>query len=159
MNIGIIGARKYRDRQSVLSLIDSVPADSIIVTSACKGVCTWAKEAAEERNMTARIFAPDLEKIRAWFEIPKRYYERNKELVGACDFLYAFISEEDGFAGGTRFEVEYASKSGIPVELHWENGIIEIIYQYPFPFLDSDRAFYLAWEGFFSKTNLEITGG
>ena len=45
--------------------------------------------------------------------IPKRYYQRNKEMVGACDLLHAFISAQDGFIGGTRFEAEYAESLGI----------------------------------------------
>ena len=32
--------------------------------------------------MRVMMFAPNLEKIRAWFDIPKRYYQRNKEMVG-----------------------------------------------------------------------------
>ena len=68
--------------------------------------------------MKVRVFAPDLENIRAWFDIPKRYYQRNKEMVEACDLLHAFFSAEDGFIGGTRFEVEYAVSLGIPTQVH-----------------------------------------
>jgi len=45
VHIGIVGARKYRDRQSVIKLIHSLPKDAIIVTSSCRGVCTWAGSA------------------------------------------------------------------------------------------------------------------
>ena len=158
MKIGIVGARKYQDRQSVMDLVNSIPPDNQIITSGCKGVCTWVKEIAEEREMKVILFAPDLENIRAWFDVPKRYYERNKEMVEACDLLHAFISAEDGFIGGTRFEVNYAAGLGIPVQLHWENGISEWIFQYSFPFLGEKQAFFLAWEEFFCKTNLEIGG-
>ena len=158
MKIGIVGARKYQDRQSVIDLVKSIPTDNQIITSGCKGVCTWAKQIAEEREMKVILFAPDLENIRAWFDVPKRYYERNKEMVEDCDLLHAFISAEDGFIGGTRFEVNYAAGLGIPVQLHWENGISEWIFQYSFPFLGEKQAFFLAWEEFFCKTNLEIGG-
>jgi hypothetical protein len=40
--------------------------------------------------MKVMVFAPDLENIRAWFDIPKRYYQRNKEMVEECDLLHAF---------------------------------------------------------------------
>jgi hypothetical protein len=158
MNIGIVGARRYQDKKSVIDLVLSLPAEVTIITSSCKGVCTWAKEAAERRGMKVVIFAPDLEKIRAWFDIPKRYYQRNREMVEACDLLYAFISAEDGFIGGTRFEVEYAVSLGIPVLLHFENGPVQWIFQYNFPFWDEKRDFFLAWEGFFCRTNLEVKG-
>jgi len=158
MNIGIVGARKYKDKLSVINLFNSLPADSVIVTSGCTGVCTWVKEEAERRHMEVVVFSPDLQNIQAWFEVPKRYYKRNKELVEACDFLHAYISQEDGFIGGTRFEAEYALKLKKPVQLHWENDISEIFYQYPLPFMDREHAFFLASEEFFCKINLGIGG-
>jgi hypothetical protein len=158
MKIGIVGARKYRDRQSVLDLVMSLPADATIITSSCKGVCTWVKEAAEERGMKVIIFAPDLENIRAWFDIPKRYYQRNKEMVEACDLLHAFISAEDGFVGGTKFEVDYAVSRRTPVLLHFENGPTRWIFQYSFPFLQQKQSFLLSWEDFFHKIRFELGG-
>jgi hypothetical protein len=158
MNIGIVGARKYQDRQSVLDLVMSLPADATIITSSCKGVCTWVKEAAGESCMKVIVFTPDLENIRAWYDIPKRYYQRNKEMVEACDLLHAFISAEDGFIGGTRFEVEYAESLGIPVRVHRENGLSQWIFQYSFEFLDEKRDFFLASEGFFHKIRFELGG-
>jgi len=115
MKISVVGARKHQDRQSVLDLVMVLPPDATIITSSCKGVCTWVKEVAEERGMKVIVFAPDLENIRAWFDVPKRYYQRNKEMVESCDLLHAFISAEDGFVGGTSFEVEYAAGLRIPV--------------------------------------------
>jgi len=158
MRIGIVGARKYRDRQSVVDLVNSLPRNWIIVTSSCTGVCTWAKEAGEKRGMKVLVYTPDLTNIRSSFEVPKRYYKRNRELVETCDFLYAFISEEDGLIGGTRFEVEYATKLGIPVQIHHENGRKETFYQYFLPFMDEKQGFFLAWEDFFNNTNLNLGG-
>jgi len=53
-------------------------------------------------------------------------------------------------------EVEYALKFKKPVQLHWENGISEIFYQYPLPFMEREHTFFLAWQEFFCKTNFEI---
>jgi uncharacterized protein YebE (UPF0316 family) len=50
MKIGILGARKYQDRQSVIDLVMSLPPEATIITSSCKGVCTWVKEVAERRR-------------------------------------------------------------------------------------------------------------
>jgi nucleoside 2-deoxyribosyltransferase len=130
----------------------------ISFTSSCKGVCTWVTEAGEERKMKVTVFAPNLSNIRAWFDIPKRYYQRNKEMVEACDLLHAFISAEDGFIGGTRFEVEYAVSIGIPVQIHMENGNSEWISQYSFPFWQEDRSFLLSWEDFFHTIRFELGG-
>ena len=154
MKIGIVGARKYGDRQSVVDLVKSLPVDSIIVTSGCAGVCTWAQEEAEKRNMKVVVYAPDLQNIRARFEIPKRYYQRNRELIQACDMVNAFISQEDGYTGGTKFEVDYALKLGKLVVVHWEGGVSQTLYQYPFPFMEEEFSFFLAWQEFFCKTNL-----
>ena len=74
MKIGIVVARKYQDKQSVVDLVKSLPDEVTVITSSCKGVCAWAKEMAEERGMKVMVFAPDLQNIRAWFDIPKRYY-------------------------------------------------------------------------------------
>ena len=158
MKIGIVGARKYHDRQSVVDLALSLPAEANIITSSCKGVCTWAKEVAEERGIKIMVFAPDPENICAWFDIPKRYYQRNKEMVEACDLLHAFISAEDGFVGGTRFEVDYAVSLGMPVQIHGENDPSPWIFRHSFPFLKGKQAFFLAWEGVFHKIRLELGG-
>ena len=158
MNIGIVGARKYQDRRSVIELVISLPTDATIITSSCKGACTWVKEVAEEREMKVIVFSPDLSNIRAWFDIPKRYYQRNKEMVEACNLLHAFISAEDGFIGGTRFEVEYAERIGIPVQVHREKGLFQWIFQYSFALLDEKKDFFLAWEGFFHKIRFELGG-
>jgi hypothetical protein len=158
MNIGIVGARSYQNRQSVLDLVMSLPAEATIITSSCKGVCTWVKEVAEERGMKVIVFSPDLSNIRAWFDIPKRYYQRNKEMVEACDLLHAFISAEDGFIGGTRFEVEYAVSIGMPVQVHRENGLSQWIFQYSFAFLDEKKDLLLSWEAFFHKIRFELGG-
>jgi hypothetical protein len=132
--------------------------DNQIVTSGCKGFCTWVKDTADIRRMEVILFEPDLSNIRAWFEVPKRYYQRNKEMIEACDFLHAFISDEDGYAGGTRFEIEYAIRLGIPVQIHWGNGNSQWIYQYFLPFIDLKPASLLSWEDFFCKNDLEVTG-
>ena len=150
MNIGIVGARKYQDRQSVINLVNALNAQDTIITSRCRGVCSCSIEAAAKRNMKVEIYAPDLKNIRSWFDVPKRYYQRNRELIEVCDILYAFISG-DGLVGGTLFEVAYAVKLGIPVQLRRETGIIQTIYQNPFPFMNPP-SFSDNWQAFFSQT-------
>ena len=100
--------------------------------------------------MTVEVYTPNLKNIRSNFEVAERYYERNRELIERCDLVHAFLSEEDGCTGGTGFEVEYASKIGRPVELHWENGVSEMLYQYVLPFEAPGMAFHLAWQNFFT---------
>jgi len=150
--VGIVGARKYRDRQSVVDLVEYLPFDSVIVTSKCRGVCTWTIEAAEQRGMTVEVFAPDLTHIRSNFEVAERYYQRNRELIERCDLVHVFVSREDGCTGGTGFEVEYAKRIGRPVELHWESGLNEMLYQHALPFETKAMGFHMAWQEFFTVT-------
>ena len=151
-HIGIVGARLFSDRQEVEDLVMSLPIDTEVVTSGCKGVCQWANNKAKERGMTVHVYSPDLSNIRSNFDIPKRYYKRNMELIEACDFVHAFISKKGGFSGGTRFEIEYAAKLNIPVMVHYEQGAIEMFWQLCFPFMGhSDDYFTTDWQGFFAS--------
>ncbi len=150
--VGIVGARKYRDRRSVINLVEYLPIDSVIVTSKCKGVCTWTIRVAEKRGMEVEAFVPDLTHIRSNFEVAERYYQRNRELIERCDLVHAFLSREDGCTGGTGFEVEYAIKIGKPVQLHWEKGVSEMLFQHAFPFRKRAMAFDTAWQEFFTVT-------
>ena len=39
------------------------------------------------RGIEVILFEPYLTEIRAWFEVPKRYYKRNKEMVEAVKLV------------------------------------------------------------------------
>jgi len=150
--VGIVGARKYKCKNSVKNLIVSLPEDSVIVTSNCSGVCSWSQGFARERGLEVLVYAPDLENIRSKFDVADRYYIRNKELVEKCDLLHAFISKADGYSGGTKFEVDYAIKIGVPVKAHHEEGKSEIFQQFRIPFKSEDNLFFQRWESFFTET-------
>jgi hypothetical protein len=145
--IGIVGARKFKDKEAVKMLVKSLPEDPIIVTSGCAGVCVWTQEQARASGLQVLVYAPDLTSIRSNFDIPKRYYQRNRELIERCDFLHAFLSKEGGYTGGTRFEIEYAVKRGVPVRVHYEQGESQLIWQQALPF--NQEHFTAAWQDFF----------
>jgi len=152
-NIGIIGARKYKDKQSVINLVNTIPPGSAIVTSSCRGVCMWAGEAAKSRGLLVKTFSPDLTNVRDRIEMVERYYERNRQLIAACDIVHAFISQEAGLTGGTKFEVQYAKRLGKEVYLHWENSIVQRIGQKQkgLPFGQNEKNFAGGWLKFFSE--------
>jgi len=139
MHIGIIGARKYNDRHAVVDLIRRLPSESVIVTSGCKGVCTWTQEIAYEHGIKVMVYSPDLSGIRSWVEVAQRYYTRNRELIDRCEIVHAFISRSDGYAGGTRFEIEYATQKGLPVFSHLEIGGSRMVRQKSLPFCMTGR--------------------
>ena len=150
--IGIIGARKYKDRQSVIELVETLSSDCVVVTSSCRGVCTWAGEAAKDIGLEVEIFAPDLTNIRDHFDMVERYYERNRQLISACEIVHAFISRKGGLTGGTRYEVRYAKSLGKDLFLHWENSTVQRISQQVLPFGNKERGFSANWMNFFSET-------
>lgn len=151
-HVGIVGARKYKRKIKVKKLVLSLPEDSIIVTSKCSGVCSWSKVFAKARGLEVLIYAPDLTNIRSHFDVAERYYKRNRELVERCDLIHAFLSAADGYQGGTRFEIEYAIKIGVPVKVHYETGKSEIFQQFKIPFKREERLFFPRWESFFVET-------
>ena len=149
--IGIIGARKYKNRQSVIELVQSLPRDSTVITSSCKGVCTWAKEAAISEGLQVRIFAPDLADIGSRAEMVERYYHRNRQLISACQVVHAFISQEAGLTGGTRYEVLYAKRLNKELFLHWENGKVQRHFQRSLLLQDTEKDFSAGWMSFFTE--------
>ena len=150
--IGILGARKFKDQKAVEDLVASLSGSSIIVTSGCTGVCQWTQTKARQRDLEVLLYAPDLSNIRSNFDIPKRYHQRNRELIERCDFVHAFVSKEGGYTGGTRFEIEYALKINLPVMVHWEKSVSEIVYQRPLSLQPKEPALSFAWQNFFGET-------
>lgn len=148
--IGIVGARKYRDRPSVIELVHALPREAIVITSSCLGVCTWAGEAARAAGLTVRIYAPDLSNIHNKAEMVERYYYRNRQLITACDVVHAFISREAGLTGGTRYEVEYAKRLNKDLFLHWEHGKTERIGQIALPFEVKEQDLSAGWKSIFA---------
>jgi len=56
------------------------------------------------------------------------------------------------------FEIEYAIKLNIPVQIHWENGLSCLIYHQFLPFVEQKHSFFLSWGTFFRKIDLEMKG-
>jgi hypothetical protein len=151
IHIGIVGARKYQDRQSVIDLVRSLPKGAVIITSSCRGVCTWAGEAAKEAGFAVRIYAPDLNGIQNHTDMVERYYRRNRELIAACHIVHAFISKEDGLTGGTKYEVQYAKRLGKDIVLHWEGGRVDRVQRQASLFGVPDGDFSAGWMKFFTE--------
>ncbi len=150
--IGIIGARKYKNRQSVINLVHSLPSNSIIVTSSCRGVCTWADSAARNIGFDVKTFTPDLEDIHNKAEMVNRYYRRNRQLIEACEIVHAFISQEAGLTGGTKYEVLYAKRLKKELFLHWENSKVQRIRgQQTLPFKPREKDQAVGWMNVFSE--------
>jgi hypothetical protein len=66
--------------------------------------------------------------------------------------IHAFLSAADGYAGGTKYEIEYAIKIGVPVKVHHERGKDEVFQQFTIPFGGMKESLLPNWQGFFVDT-------
>lgn len=145
--IGIVGARKFKRKKCIQNFVNTLPEDSVIVTGACNGVCAWVTEQAKKNKIDVLVYKPDLKHTQSYYEVAEKYYQRNRELIEKCDFVYAFVGEENGLTGGTKYEVEYAVKLGKPVKIFNERKTSEVIYQADL--FSFGNEINLAWKHFF----------
>ena len=96
--IAIVGARSRLDRQTVIDLVDSLPAGSTVVSGGCRGVDTWAAEAAADRGLAVEVFGPDLAAVESRHQAALAHFRRNQFIAERCDELIALL---DGMHGGT----------------------------------------------------------
>jgi len=116
MRIGIVGSRRWDNRVAVEELVNMLPLDCTIVSGGCRGVDSWAVEAAKARDIEVVEYLPDLppDGSPPW-EFTKAYHARNKQIAENSDVLYAFVAEDR--RGGTENTIKYAMKLGVQVEV------------------------------------------
>jgi 8-oxo-dGTP pyrophosphatase MutT (NUDIX family) len=114
--IGIVGSRRWSDRAAVENLVYTLPLNSTIVSGGCRGVDTWAREAAEERGIQVVEYLPALPPAGSppW-EFTKAYHSRNRQIAENIDVLYAFVTEDR--RGGTENTIKHAMKLDVRVEV------------------------------------------
>lgn len=115
MKVGIIGSRernKPEDRKEVFNLVSQLDRNDIVVSGGCRGIDSWAIDAARKNNMRTRVFLPiKLDECESYVDMVRAFYSRNREIVDFSDILYAFPSRA-GLKGGTQYTVNYASRIG-----------------------------------------------
>lgn len=114
LSIGIVGSRRRTDRESVVALVNALPEGTVVVSGGCRGVDSWAEQAARSRGLSVRIFKPDFTGFASlsYYDKCERYYARNREIVKASDFVFAFVSI--GGKGGTENTLSICRELGIP---------------------------------------------
>jgi hypothetical protein len=96
----------------------------------CVGADAEAHDMVFERlPYIVHIHPPIDPKLRAWrnghtMHEPKHYYERNKDIVGQCDYLLAFPKSKTKTSGGTWYTIHYAMKVGRPFTIIMPDGEI-----------------------------------
>jgi len=111
--VGIVGSRRYTDKDAVKALVRSLPADAIVVSGGCRGVDKWAVAAAAECGMASEEVLPELAGVESYAEACRAYRMRNERLAGMVDVLYAFVASDR--RGGTEQTIRFAEGRGIPV--------------------------------------------
>jgi predicted Rossmann fold nucleotide-binding protein DprA/Smf involved in DNA uptake len=93
MRVGIVGSRRRLDKENVISFVQTLSPNDIVVSGGCRGPDTFAEEEAKRRGMQVIIFLPDQNRLDTddSFEIIEAYYARNKQIAENCDELHAFV--------------------------------------------------------------------
>ena len=116
LRIGIVGSRRWHSREAVEELVNVLPLDCTIVSGGCRGVDTWAVDAAKARGIETVEYLPSLPEVGSppW-AYTKAYHARNKQIAEGVDVLYAFVAEDR--KGGTENTIKHAMKLGVRVEV------------------------------------------
>jgi predicted Rossmann fold nucleotide-binding protein DprA/Smf involved in DNA uptake len=113
--IAIVGARARTDQHNVVAFVASLPAGVTVVSGGCRGVDTWAAEAARARGLAVVEHRPDGTGVRTRAEAVRRYHERNALVVADADMVVAFVAADR--KGGTENTIRHARRAGKPVEI------------------------------------------
>ena len=116
MKIGIVGSRRRDCQDLVEALVAEFPKGTVVISGGCKGVDTWAAEAATYQGLSVVVFTPDLPPDGSpHWEFTKAYFARNKLIAENCDVLYAFVAPDR--KGGTENTIKHAKKLGKKIEI------------------------------------------
>jgi predicted Rossmann-fold nucleotide-binding protein len=105
----------------VETLVASLPEETIVISGGCRGVDSWAAEAARSRGMKVIEYLPDLPlNLSSHWEFTRAYHARNRQIAENSDVIYAFVAPDR--KGGTENTIKHAKKLGIRVEVISESG-------------------------------------
>ena len=116
MRAGIVGSRRWRNREIVEELVDEFPDGTVIVSGGCRGVDSWAAAAGRSRGLEVAEHLPCLPSGGGprWV-YTQAYHARNLKIVEDSDVIYAFVAADR--KGGTENTIKHAQKLGIPVKV------------------------------------------
>lgn len=101
-----------------MALVAALPADSVVVSGGCRGVDTWAAEAARAWGLEVvehkpRFPATPNGRKMEYGEMVRAYYNRNLRIVQDADVVYAFVAPDR--RGGTENTIKHAQRLGVKV--------------------------------------------
>ena len=110
MKYGIVGSRSRKDKNTVMDFVNNLKPGDVVISGGCRGIDTWAVNAARGKGFETKEFLPSLTGCRYKWEFTEAYYARNKQIADACDILVAFVSGSR--KGGTENTIKHAEKLG-----------------------------------------------
>lgn len=113
MKYAIVGSRRRSDRESVLSFVNGLQPHDEVISGGCKGIDTWATNAASARGLTTTVYLPDLANCKAKWQVVRAHFARNEQIARACDVLVAFVADDR--KGGTENTISHARRLNRPV--------------------------------------------
>jgi hypothetical protein len=112
--IAIIGSRTFPAPELVNRFVVELPAGSVVVSGAARGVDTYAEEAAKAHGIETLIFHAD------WDGLGRKAGPiRNEKIIANADRVVAFW---DGKSRGTLNAIYLATRAGLPVEIFGPDG-------------------------------------
>ena len=119
VRVGIVGSRRWKNREMVEGLINMLPEGVTVVSGGCRGVDTWASETARQRSLVVVEHLPDLPPAGSpHWEFTKAYHTRNRLIAEDVDVLYAFVARDR--RGGAENTIKHAMELGVRVEVIFE---------------------------------------
>lgn len=139
MKIAVTGTRMGMSHSQWMTFRQLLDKQLYLITEAHLGDCIGADadahklitEMVQERALYIELIGhiPDKDKTRAFCKYtrempPLPYKVRDRNMVDACDHLYAFPKGyvEEMRGSGTWLTVRYARKIGRPLTIIWPNG-------------------------------------
>lgn len=119
----MVGSRRRTDRASVERLVASLGQFDTVVSGGCRGVDTWAREAAMARRMNYVEHLPRLAPGMPRDEVVEAYYARNRLIAEDCDVLHAFVAPDR--TGGTENAIKHAKAAGVKVIVMVETSEVD----------------------------------
>ena len=120
MKVGIVGSRRWNNRGMVEALVNELPENCTIISGGCRGVDSWAAEAARSRGLDVIEFLPDLPASGPHWAYTKAYHARNRKIAENSDVIYAFVASDR--RGGAENTIKHARDLGTRVEVISENN-------------------------------------
>lgn len=121
MRIAIVGSRDYPDPDHIIEYVDGLPAGTVVVSGAARGVDRIAAAAARTRGLEVVEYPAD------WQTYGKRAgMLRNSDIVDNADWVVAFW---DGQSKGTKHTIQLAQSACKLAAIVTPDGVTVVNYQ------------------------------